>query len=173
MKLEIVFITIVGLLLYDTYHGGVLIKYFNACKKYYKLAGVVFLIFSIYVTIKKDPTNIRDMLLHATNGNLSPDCIYKNQRIKSVTNLHTTSPTIPAPIDTRHTKATKRSVSETKKKFVAYQQDWKCKNCDAMLNAWFEVDHVTRLEYGGSNEVTNLVALCRECHGKKTAIENM
>jgi hypothetical protein len=70
-------------------------------------------------------------------------------------------------------KATKRSVSETKKKYVASMQDWKCGDCRDKLNAWFEVDHKTRLEYGGSNEVGNLVALCRNCHGKKTAFENM
>jgi 5-methylcytosine-specific restriction endonuclease McrA len=29
------------------------------------------------------------------------------------------------------------------------------------------------LEYGGSNHIDNLVALCRECHGKKTTIENL
>ena len=69
--------------------------------------------------------------------------------------------------------ATKRSVSETKKKHVASMQNWKCGDCNMQLNAWFEVDHKTRLEYGGSNEVSNLVALCRECHGKKTAHENM
>jgi hypothetical protein len=68
---------------------------------------------------------------------------------------------------------TKRSVSETKKKYVASQQDWKCGECNKQLNAWFEVDHRVRLEYGGGNDVGNLVALCRECHGKKTAMENM
>ena len=70
-------------------------------------------------------------------------------------------------------KGTKRSVSETKKKFVASRQNWKCNGCQEQLNAWFEVDHVIRLEYGGSNHVDNLVALCRECHGKKTTIENL
>jgi hypothetical protein len=69
--------------------------------------------------------------------------------------------------------ATKRSVSETKKKFVASRQGWKCGECQEQLNAWFEVDHKIRLEYGGSNHVDNLVALCRECHGKKTTIENL
>ena len=68
---------------------------------------------------------------------------------------------------------TKRSVSETKKKYVASQQEWKCGHCDKQLNAWFEVDHKIRLEHGGGNDVQNLVALCRECHGKKTAMENM
>jgi len=70
-------------------------------------------------------------------------------------------------------KATKRSVSETKKKYVASMQDWKCGGCHDKLNAWFEIDHTTRLEYGGGNDVENLVALCRNCHGKKTAFENM
>jgi 5-methylcytosine-specific restriction endonuclease McrA len=68
---------------------------------------------------------------------------------------------------------TKRSVSETKKKFVASRQNWRCGDCNTQLNAWFEVDHKIRLEHGGSNHVDNLVALCRECHGKKTTIENL
>ena len=67
----------------------------------------------------------------------------------------------------------KRSVSETKKKFVASRQGWKCGDCQDQLNAWFEVDHKIRLEHGGSNHVDNLVALCRDCHGKKTTIENL
>jgi rubredoxin len=70
------------------------------------------------------------------------------------------------------TKATKRSVSESKKKFVAAQQSWKCGDCKRQLPSWFEVDHRIRLENGGSNAVDNLVALCRDCHGKKTAFEN-
>ena len=70
-------------------------------------------------------------------------------------------------------KATKRSVSETKKKYVAAQQNWRCGNCGKQLPAWFEVDHKVRLEYGGSNHIDNLVALCRDCHGEKTAIENL
>jgi hypothetical protein len=70
-------------------------------------------------------------------------------------------------------KATKRSVSETKKKFVASRQHWRCGKCQTELTAWFEVDHVKRLEYGGSNHIDNLVALCRDCHGEKTTMENL
>ena len=70
-------------------------------------------------------------------------------------------------------KISKRSVSETKKKFVAARQNWRCLGCNNQLNAWFEIDHNIRLEYGGSNHVDNLSALCRECHGKKTTIENL
>ena len=69
--------------------------------------------------------------------------------------------------------ATKRSVSETKKKFVAANQDWKCGKCNNKLPAWYEVDHIIRLDAGGSNHVENLVALCRSCHGQKTMMENL
>jgi len=68
---------------------------------------------------------------------------------------------------------TKRSVSETKKKFVAAEQGWRCGECKEQLPAWFEVDHKIRLDSGGSNHIDNLVALCRDCHGKKTALENL
>jgi hypothetical protein len=71
------------------------------------------------------------------------------------------------------TKATKRCVSETKKKYVAAQQDWKCGDCGDKLDHTYEIDHKIRLEYGGGNDVQNLVALCRNCHGRKTASENM
>ena len=70
-------------------------------------------------------------------------------------------------------KSNKRCVSETKKKFVASLQNWKCNKCHDQLSAWYEVDHKLRLEYGGTNELDNLEALCRECHGRKTAMENL
>ena len=63
----------------------------------------------------------------------------------------------------------KRSVSESKKKWVASQQQWKCKHCNNTLDHTFEVDHVVELQFGGTNEVGNLVALCRNCHGVKTS----
>ena len=62
----------------------------------------------------------------------------------------------------------KRNVSETKKKYVASSQHWKCENCKNELDASFEVHHVTPLYLGGDNDVKNLVALCRNCHGKET-----
>ena len=69
--------------------------------------------------------------------------------------------------------STKRSVSETKKKYIAASQNWMCKDCNKQLPAWFEVDHVIALHNGGSNEIDNLVALCRDCHGKKTAMDRL
>ena len=56
----------------------------------------------------------------------------------------------------------------TAKKYVAAQQQWKCNNCASQLTHTFEVDHKVDLRYGGTNHVSNLVALCRNCHGEKT-----
>ena len=67
----------------------------------------------------------------------------------------------------------KNKLLETKKKYVAAQQDWKCKHCGTQLTATFEVDHKIELQHGGSNHVTNLEALCRNCHGNKTMMTNL
>jgi len=71
------------------------------------------------------------------------------------------------------TTKTKRVVSETKKKYVAAKQGWKCSQCGTQLSAWFEVDHKRPLYDGGNNTVDNLRALCRECHGEITAFAKM
>jgi len=96
-------------------------------------------------------------------------------RLKTLINtvLSTTHTKYQYQTETKPQTNTKRSVSETKKKFVASEQDWKCKHCHKKLPAWFEVDHVIRLDRGGTNDISNLVALCRECHGKKTMMENI
>jgi len=63
----------------------------------------------------------------------------------------------------------KRSVSETKKRYVASNQNWKCGECLKSLDHTYEVDHIIALKDGGTNGVNNLKALCPHCHRKKTA----
>jgi hypothetical protein len=65
----------------------------------------------------------------------------------------------------------KRAVSESKKKKVASAQAWRCACCTGMLSHVFEIDHVMPLFLGGNNAEENLQALCRECHGQKTALD--
>ena len=67
----------------------------------------------------------------------------------------------------------KRCVSETKKKYVAAQQGWKCNACGNQLNHTFQVDHKIDLQFGGDNSVGNLAALCNNCHAAKTASNNL
>ena len=62
----------------------------------------------------------------------------------------------------------KRNVSESKKKYIASSQKWQCAHCLQLLDNTYEVDHIIPLYKGGTNDLTNLEALCRNCHGKKT-----
>ena len=45
--------------------------------------------------------------------------------------------------------------------------------CSNILDATYEVDHKLDLQYGGSNHVSNLAALCPNCHRRKTLENNM
>ena len=67
----------------------------------------------------------------------------------------------------------KRNVSESKKKYIASNQKWRCAHCQTLLDNTYEVDHIIALYRGGTNELNNLEALCRNCHGKKTFKEKM
>jgi len=73
----------------------------------------------------------------------------------------------------RGAERVKRSVSETKKKFVASRQNWKCLTCGETLPATYQVDHIVPLENYGTNDIQNLRALCPNCHAMKTAMDNI
>ena len=67
----------------------------------------------------------------------------------------------------------KRKVSETTKKIVAANQQWKCARCGELLTAFYEIDHIIGLWRGGTNDPSNLQALHRECHAAKGAYERL
>ena len=68
---------------------------------------------------------------------------------------------------------TNRSLNQTTKKVVAANQKWNCNVCNNILDASYEVDHINPLYNGGTNDLTNLQALCRNCHGKKTIYDKL
>ncbi len=70
-------------------------------------------------------------------------------------------------------KKESRNVSNSTKKWVASNQKWKCNICSNTLDASYEIDHIIPLYKNGSNDVINLQALCRNCHGKKTILDRM
>ena len=195
MKLEILIFGITAFLLYNAYYDGKYTKIFFAYKKYYKMALIGFLAICFYIMIKRNPLQTKNMLLYTNNmikympidkssmDMLSPIFDLSTRGNGFMENLNTGlnpnyhyNPTIIGQQQRQlgtFGKPVKRSVSETKKKYVASMQDWKCGQCHKKLSHTFEVDHKIRLEHGGGNDVSNLVALCRECHGEKTAMENM
>ena len=67
----------------------------------------------------------------------------------------------------------RRNVSALLKKKVAASQSWNCGSCGRILDETFEVDHVVALDHGGTNDPSNLRALCPHCHRKKTVDERI
>ncbi|MBO0844579.1 MAG: HNH endonuclease [Nocardioides sp.] len=43
--------------------------------------------------------------------------------------------------------------------------------CQACGHPAEEVDHVVAPQHGGSHDLSNLVALCSSCHGRKTRLQ--
>jgi hypothetical protein len=202
MRIELLIFGITAFIIANIYTDGKYWKLLQTNQKYYKMAGVALGGLMIYVLFKKFPSKAHEIIRGSneymkylpvdkeTMGMLNPILDFTSKQ-----NMYNENagmmPILPLGQDRsteilmnsgRQTgggiagdkpKATKRSVSETKKKFVASRQNWKCGDCNEQLSAWFEVDHKVRLEYGGSNHVDNLVALCRECHGRKTTMENL
>jgi hypothetical protein len=191
MRLEFFILGITAFFIYNAYNDGKYLKMLLTFKKYYQMIFYAIIGVSVYLLLKKNPAQGRNLLLYANNmvkympidkstmDMITPifDFTSKNEEGSFMETLNDINPAQFNNIEKKMLNSgktgTKRSVSETKKKYVASQQDWKCGDCDNRLDHTFEIDHKTRLEYGGGNDIQNLVALCRNCHGKKTAMENM
>jgi hypothetical protein len=170
MSISFIILIITGLLAYNTYHDNFLLKSFSSYKKYYKVAGILVAGLGFYIVVQKNPmqgVNTVKALNQCINV-MPIDKGTKDMFSPLLSTQERGSDRI-----TQNSKTHKRSVSETKKKFVASNQNWKCGDCKEKLTAWFEVDHTIRLDQGGSNDISNLIALCRNCHGKKTSLENI
>jgi len=196
MRLEIFVLGLTAFFIYNAYTDGKYTKMLMSFKKYYKMIFYALLGVGIYILLKRNPEQGKKMLLYANNvvkfmpidktsmDMLSPliDFTSKNETDNQcfMESLNGINPSqlghgfnSEERIINSGKNGIKRSVSETKKKYVASSQDWKCGHCKCQLDHTFEIDHKLRLEYGGGNDVQNLIALCRNCHGKKTASENM
>ena len=203
MKFEVIVIGLTLFFIMNTYTDGNFVKIVKSWKKYYQMAGIGFVGLSAFLFMRKYPSHSQNLLCHANgllkympidkeatdllspllsmskgvfqNGNpmLNNNMSQQERRILSSGGQHIGQYDGQGQRQGQEKKNIKRSVSETKKKYVAAQQGWNCGGCKRQLPAWFEVDHKIRLDNGGSNSVDNLVALCRDCHGKKTAFENL
>ena len=203
MRVEIGIFLITALLIANLYTEGKYLKLIFKYKKYVQIIGIAVGGLIFYYLIKKNPLSMGSMLTTTneylkympldknTTSILNPILDFTSRQNfyqDQYANSNSGVPILPVQhmnlssnerkimtsgVNQSGSQKVKRSVSETKKKFVASRQGWKCGDCQDQLNAWFEVDHKIRLEHGGSNHVDNLVALCRDCHGKKTTIENL
>jgi hypothetical protein len=240
IKVEYIIFVITAILIVNTYYDGNLFKMFQSNQKLIKMATYGFVGLSLFLFLRRNPENSRQLLFHANDiikympiskgtadmitpffdftnnksflnndvnmlpahqnmmssymagggggggggdgegrggANLTGNARYVEAELTGGGGGKASNRIIPNNASTAERRllnsgkgSNKRSVSETKKKYVAAQQGWKCGDCQRQLPAWFEVDHVIALEHGGSNHIDNLVAICRDCHGKKTAM---
>ena len=163
----------------NIYYDNILFKKLKVWKKYYQMGAVGVFGVLMFIFFRKNPNDSRKLIEYAvgtmqylpfdrgTTQLLTP-VLKCASAADAPSSRATGAPNVPGA-----NLRTKRSVSETKKKYVASQQNWLCSGCGDILTAWFEVDHTLSLESGGTNDVSNLVAMCRNCHGKKTAMQHI
>ena len=154
--------------------NNIFVKWYNYCSRIPKMILIVVVLVSIFM-----PMLLKDNKYLGYVKDYLPDEI--GSRLESVNSVPIMQPPqflgvqqIPygrkrGGITTRQL----RNVSEQVKKSVAAGQYWKCGKCNAMLDATYEIDHMVALEDGGDNNINNLQALCRNCHGKKTMYNNI
>ena len=188
MKINLVIFLITIFLVANTYYDGKFTDYLIKGKKYYKMATFAFVGLSIYLFINKNPSESKNLVKHATelikympvdsntSDMLTPLFDFTNARDK-LNQLGQSNINVKMTPQTKRMLnsggTAKRCVSETKKKYVAAKQGWKCRACGQQLSHTFQVDHKIDLQFGGDNSVSNLAALCNNCHATKTASNNL
>jgi len=65
----------------------------------------------------------------------------------------------------------KKINKETRKRIADSQQNT-CGECKLPLSPYYQIDHIIGLQFGGTNDESNLMALCCECHCIKSIKEN-
>lgn len=188
LKLKILVVVVTAAFIANAYYDGNLVSYLRVNGKYiqmatYGLIGVMVLYF-----MKQDPAKSHSFLQNATQfvkhlpidtqaGDFVEPMMDITRSVMTSSNTSYNDMNVSRPVGgniPRSERAVptgfkKRAVSESKKKYVASHQGWRCGHCKQQLDHTFEVDHDVELQFGGTNDVSNLVALCRNCHGKKTA----
>ena len=196
MRFEIIIFILSVIIIGNIYTDGLVLKKLYSWKKYYQMIGIAFGAYAICILMRKNPGDAKRLFQSTheymkympvdseTSRFVSPilDFTSKQSFFQNGSGSNTLPVVSMTSAEQRVAnsgkqtvtgKSTKRSVSETKKKFVAARQGWRCGHCKEQLPAWFEVDHTIRLQHGGSNHIDNLVALCRNCHAYKTTVENL
>lgn len=150
MKFELFIFGVTAFFIANTYHDNKYIDIMKTWKKYYQMICIGFVGISVYVFLKKYPDQSKTLFTHANS-------VVKYLPIDRNT-THFLAPILDlarfgsgqqevSPQERRMmnsglggagamggtVKTTKRSVSETKKKYVAAQQGWKCDECKEQL----------------------------------------
>ena len=66
----------------------------------------------------------------------------------------------------------RKKISNDIRKQIVTQQNNACGECELALTPYYQIDHIIGLQFGGTDDGSNLMALCCECHAKKSVSEN-
>ena len=146
-------------------------------RKYFNILLILLVGIFIFYSLNMQTEKWRHMI-EKTNRYLPDDMQQAIHPVLDFTNKHFADQVLEASVQRHQPLMTERikimrNVSEKTKKIVAGGQSWKCAMCYDILPPTYEVDHIMRLEFGGSNDISNLQALCPNCHRKKTMLEKM
>ena len=66
----------------------------------------------------------------------------------------------------------RKKISNDMRKQIVDKQNNTCGECTFVLTPFYQIDHIIGLQFGGTDDESNLMALCCECHAKKSVSEN-
>lgn len=170
-KFKVVIFIFLGIIfiLINTYYNSIIIRAYNWIIGLPKM-----LLVFISITIIFAPFLLKNNKAVDLFKDFLPDSISKRiDLINATKDIQVYTPSIKQSNLSNIPTSKLRKVSDQLKKLVASQQRWNCKKCKNILDATYEVDHILALEDGGNNDINNLQALCRNCHGKKTMEDNI
>lgn len=75
-------------------------------------------------------------------------------------------------MDVKTQEKRRKKINKGVRQKIVDQQENTCGECEVILSPYFELDHIIGLQFGGTDDESNLMALCRECHAKKSITEN-
>ena len=150
---EAMLAVVIGTWILYEFYGRTAMDWLAAWSVYIRVAGGIAVIGYLYWQMRERPEEFQDTL----------------ELAKQLMTQGARAPCSAAYVGTKE----KRNVTGLTKKKVAASQEWKCGACAETLDETYEVDHKLALFKGGSNDISNLVALCPHCHRKKTVAERI
>jgi 5-methylcytosine-specific restriction endonuclease McrA len=68
----------------------------------------------------------------------------------------------------------RQKINQNKRIKIAASQKWRCNHCNMLFNeGGWDINHKLRVALGGTNNIENLEALCKNCHGIVTSNERI
>lgn len=113
---------------------------------------------SVYINVKENPTEIYQLR----------EEIHSKEEQNKILEKELSNQIV---IKRGHTNKRNKICQRVRKEIISEQND-KCNTCMKELTEFnVNIDHKIGVQFGGTNDIDNLQALCLECHSEKTIKE--